>query len=46
MRDPILTARYIFFEEVLLEKVPWHILDHILAKVDECLPLNPVSRLT
>ena len=46
MRDSILTASYVFLEEVLFEKVSWHILDHILAEVDKCLPLYPIGRLT
>ena len=46
MRHSILTARYVFFQEVLLEEVTWHILHDIFTEVDEGLPLHPVGRLT
>jgi hypothetical protein len=46
MRDSILTALYVFLQEVLLEEISWHILHNVLTKVDERFPLHPVSGLT
>jgi len=46
MRHLVLTARYVFLQEVLFEEVTWHVLHYILAEVDIGLSLYPVGRLT